>query len=234
MDHPSPNDPPTSRAAPAPRKRAKAPSARAKAKAASRRRLIAAAIEVLDAEGEQALTTTRVTRAAGLAQATFYVHFDNIDDLCAAVVAEALDDWGAATVESQRRALDAPRDRDVFRETFAVPLAVLTSQPRLLRIVLQHRFETTSPIGRWGNELYARLRADLVADLVAAGFTDDTEAGARRTGMVADGIIALTLEAALGLTDGRYGDVDEVIDVLVAFSTTGYLALRPDGARPRP
>ena len=51
------------------------------AKAVTRRRLLDAALEILDQDGLAAMTTIRVTRLAGLSQSSFYVHFADMDDL---------------------------------------------------------------------------------------------------------------------------------------------------------
>lgn len=74
--------------------------------------------------------------------------------------------------------------------------------------------------------MFDQLRDQLVADLAAAGFDDRTPAERRRLQMIADGIMGMTAELAVGHLDGRYTDVEEMIDVLEAFSA-GYLALHP-------
>ena len=60
-------------------------------------------------------------------------------------------------------------------------------------------------------------------------------------GRIADGLVAVTEALVLGHLDGRYPDIDEILDVLVAFSSTGAALGRRDargsardGARPDP
>lgn len=72
--------------------------------------------------------------------------------------------------------------------------------------------------------MFDQLRDQLVADLAAAGFDDRTPADRRRLQMIADGIMGMTAELVLGHLDGRYRNLEEMIDVLLAFSD-GYLAL---------
>ncbi|MFD0658836.1 hypothetical protein [Thermocatellispora tengchongensis] len=69
-------------------------------------------------------------------------------------------------------------------------------------------------------------RATLVRDLVAIGFPETTEADRRQVEMIADGLSALTESMALGHLEGRYPDLEECVDVLMAFSR-GYLSLLP-------
>ncbi len=202
------------------------PGQRAETKAHSRRRLLDAALRILDEQGEAALTTTLVTKEAGLAQPSFYVHFDNMDHLLGCLVEEILDHWRAAPIEARRASREAPRDRERFRDTFRTPIAQLSAHPRMFRLLLRSRLDAASPIGAWSRGMFDRLRDQLVDDLAAAGFEHRTPGERRRLQMIADGIMGMTAELAIGHLDGRYTDVEEMIDVLEAFSV-GYLALRP-------
>jgi TetR/AcrR family transcriptional regulator, fatty acid biosynthesis regulator len=199
---------------------------RRESKSKTRRRLLAATLQILDEDGEGALTTTRVANIAGLAQPTFYVHFANLDDLLRSVVQEVLMVWGADTIEARRRSRETP-SREHFRETFRVPMQQAIDNPRWFRLMVRHRLDDeTSPMGKWSRQVIAVLRESLVHDLRAVGFASRTARDRRLVEMVADGIMALTNEMILGLLDGRYRDLEETIDVLVAFSM-GYQALLP-------
>ena len=63
----------------------------------------------------------------------------------------------------------------------------------------------------------AAFRAQFAEDLVEAGLPAVTPAQRRRLEMVADGVSALTEAMALGHLEGRYTDLDEAVDTLVAF-----------------
>ncbi len=206
---------------------------REEAKAESRRRLLDACLDLIETDGQVGLTTGKVARRAGLAQPTFYVHFADIDDLLESLLAEVLVRWGNATIEARRLNLERP-DEERFRETFRIPMLALAAHPRALRVVLASRHDPSSTIGRWSAEVWEQHRSDLIDDLRRSGFPTRTAAGRRRVGMIADGIMALTTELVLGHVDGRYPDLEEAIDVLVAFSA-GYLALKPErSTRRRP
>lgn len=199
---------------------------RRESKSKTRQRLLAATLQILDEDGEGALTTTRVASVAGLAQPTFYVHFANLDDLLRSVVEEVLTARGAETVEARRRSRET-RSRKDLRETFRIPMQQAIDNPRWFRLMVRHRLDDeTSPMGKWSRQVLAVLRKSLVHDLRAAGFASRSARDRRLVEMVADGIIALTNEMILGLLDGRYRDLEETIDVLLAFSM-GYLALLP-------
>lgn len=218
-----------SRVAPVPPPR----RSREEAKAESRRRLLEAGLDLIETEGQAGLTTGRIAERAGLAQPTFYVHFAGIDDLLESLLAEVLERWGNATIEARRRNLERP-DQERFRETFRIPMLALAAHPRALRVVLASRHDPASAIGRWSADVWEQHRSGLVEDLRRSGFPTRTAAGRRRVEMIADGIMALTTELVLGHVDGRYPDLEEAIDVLVAFSA-GYLSLKPEhGPRARP
>lgn len=64
----------------------------------TRRKLIDGAIELLRRDGVAAATTGRIASAAGLKQPSFYVHFDNSDQV-----------FEAAAVEIGRRVMEILR-----------------------------------------------------------------------------------------------------------------------------
>ncbi len=56
---------------------------------ATRQRLIEAALALLEHEGIQAISTTRLTQAAGIVQSGFYAHFDRVETCLVAAVEQA-------------------------------------------------------------------------------------------------------------------------------------------------
>jgi hypothetical protein len=57
----------------------------------------------------------------------------------------------------------------------------------------------------------------MVEDFIEAGLPAATPAQRLRLEMVADGVTALTETMAMGHLEGRYPDLEEVVDTLVAF-----------------
>lgn len=197
---------------------------RREAKALTRRRLLDAALTILDEEGESALTTVTVTRGAGISQSSFYVHFSDIDDLLHHLIEELAAERRTLTRGARHRARLAPGNEQHLRDTFRIPLQNLVAHPPLLRLLLRTRHDPTSQLGEWSRELYRGSRDALIDDLVAAGLPHRTRGEKARASMIADGVIALTETLALGHVEGRYPDLEDVVDVLIAFSR-GYFPM---------
>jgi AcrR family transcriptional regulator len=200
------------------------PTSRKEAKAVTRRRLLDAALSILDEEGEVALTTTRVTTMAGIAQSSFYVHFADVDDLLRNLIEELIAERRRQTREARLALRSGPLDAERLRDTFRVPMSHSIAHPAVFRLLVRSRLDRTSPLGTWSRTVREESRRALVDDLVASGFPSATAADRRQVEMVADGITALTESLTLGHLDGRFPDLEEAIDVLVAFSH-GYFTL---------
>ena len=67
-------------------------------------------------------------------------------------------------------------------------------------------------------------------DLAAAGLTVETAEERRRAEMIADAIIGMTEALALGYMEGRYTEVEEMVDTLVLFSCGHLGKLKPASA----
>ena len=128
---------------------------------------------------------------------------------------------------ARREARSAPMDAERFRDTFRVPIAHFVAHPRLFRLLVRCRSDRTSPLGEWSRSVAEATREALSEDLLSSGMPDATDADRRRTAMVADGIVALTESLTLGHLEGRYPDIEEVIDILVAFSSGYFPLLEP-------
>jgi AcrR family transcriptional regulator len=204
---------------------------REQAKRDTRDRLLAAGLRLLDESGETALTTTAVTRLAGIAQSSFYVHFDDTADLVRALVEQLSEERLRVTRAAREASRAAPRDLEHFRRTFRVPMEHSVAHPRLFRLLVRSRTDRTTPLGAWSRRVLEESRSALVADLVASGMPSRTAVEQRRVEMVADGLIALTETLTLGHLEGRYPDLEEAVDVLVAFSRGYAPLLRPQAGR---
>jgi hypothetical protein len=82
--------------------------------------------------------------------------------------------------------------------------------------MVRSRSDRSSPLGEWSRTLHDEACAELVDDLFAGGLPHDSERDRRHAAMVADGIGSLTECLTLGHLDGRYPDVEEIIDLLMA------------------
>lgn len=200
---------------------------RSEAKDLTRRRLIRAALAILDTEGEAGLTTVRVAKEAGIAQSSFYVHFKDRQDLLKTIGEEGGERLRRSMREARRKAREAPTDEERHRDTFRIPLQATCRHPEMLRILLRARHDASSPLQEFAISAGAAYRDHLVADLMELGYTADDEHSRRRLQMIAEGMVTLTNAMAVGHLEGRYPDLEETVDVLVAFSK-GYLRLLKD------
>ena len=183
----------------------------------TRRRLLGAAADLIRERGPSELSTGRVAKAAGVAQPTFYVHFRDMADLLEALARDQLGQM-REPLRAARQAIRDASSADPVRETFRLPLAVLLENPELFRLSLQEHHHPTSPLGRASRELRAELQSDLVEDLIAIGACVESTADRQKLEMAAEGCIVLTQTLALGYLDGRYADLEQVVDVLVGFA----------------
>lgn len=212
----------------APQRRGARTLRRKEVKAVTRGRLLEAALYILDEEGEGALTTTNVTSRAGIAQSSFYVHFTDMDDLLHGLIDELSLERLRSTRAARSESRDAPMDAERFRATFRIPIEHSIAHPRLFRLLAKSHHDRVTPLGDWSRGIYESNRAALVEDLVAIGIPYTTKSDRRRAEMVADGIVALTESLTLGHLEGRYPDVEEMIDILAAFSAGYFPLLLPD------
>jgi len=200
---------------------------RGEAKELTRQRLMQAALRILDESGEGGLTVSAVARAAGIAQSSFYVHFRDRDDLLTALGDEAVLRMRRMLRDARRRSMEEPTDVERLRATFRLPLERTIAHPALFRIGLRARHDR-SPLGDATREVLAGYRRDLYEDLAVLGLATDTAAGRRQVEMIADGYIALTESMIIGHLEGRYPNIEEIVDVLVVF-TLGPRTLLPAG-----
>ncbi|MFG1616597.1 TetR family transcriptional regulator [Nonomuraea wenchangensis] len=202
------------------------PLSRSEAKDQTRRRLIRAALAILDQEGEAGLSTVKVAKAAGIAQSSFYVHFKDMQDLLRVLAEEGGERLRGAMREARRKAREEPGDLDRHRDTFRIPLEASCRHPELLRIQLRARHDPSSALRDFAVRTAAAYRDHHAADLAALGYTADDERDRRRLEMIAEGINAATNALAIGHLEGRYPDLDECADILTALSRGALRLLR--------
>lgn len=191
---------------------------RKEAKEVTRRRLLRAALEILNERGETDVSASTVSRAAGIAQPSFYEHFRNKDELLRALGDELFRVMRQALGDARRSALEAPSDQERMREQFRRPLQLIAANPAWFRLALRARHLTSSPLGLSSREMLGNTRYDIVQELIERGYPHESPSEARRLQMVADGYIALTETLALGHLSGRYPDIEEIVDMLVLFT----------------
>jgi AcrR family transcriptional regulator len=190
---------------------------RDEAKQVTRNRLLDAALRLLSQVGYAGLSASAIAREAGVAQPTFYVHFRDKDELIRTLAETHMG-------ELRRRLRDARdtvrRARDVasIRETFRVALATMIRDPGLFLLYTRERAQPGSPFGEQARRLAAETRRDLAEDLVGFGLPATTAAERARVDAIAESMVAQTEALGLGYLEGRYEDLDALIDVLASFA----------------
>jgi TetR/AcrR family transcriptional regulator, fatty acid biosynthesis regulator len=211
----------------------RAPTTRQEAKRRTRERLLDAAGRMLLTDGEESISAIAVARAAGVANATFYEHFANRDDLLRTLAEGLFASLRAELQGPRREALEAPTSEERLRRQFRVPLQVLVENPRLYRLALRARHQPASALGESSLRLTGSTRRDLVQELVDRGYPASTPVERRRLEMIADINIAAVEALALGHLSGRYPNLEEMVDILVLV-TRGTRLVRELAARESP
>jgi len=188
---------------------------RKEAKRLTRKRLLEAARGILLSDGEEAISASAVARAAGVANATFYEHFANKQDLLRTLALELFTRLREELEGPRWDAIHAPTNEEKLRRQFRVPLEVLTANPRLFRLSLGVRYRSSSALGESSLRHHGNTRRDLVQELIDRGYPASTPLERRRLEMIADTNIAAVEALALGHLSGRYPNLEEVIDILV-------------------
>jgi TetR/AcrR family transcriptional regulator, fatty acid biosynthesis regulator len=185
----------------------------------TRARLIQVTIDVVRAEGLSALTTSRITRAAGIAQPGFYAHFKNVDDLVRTAVSQVVEEMrekiGAArrrTFERFKTVVDAAGIDATTRAAYDDALDVFLSDPTFAELFLRYRRDP-SLLGGYMREAMEHVRQDLTLDVWRnarrLGFRDEHYP---QVTFWAEQILGLFFTTAEALLDGRYTDRAMLVD----------------------
>jgi AcrR family transcriptional regulator len=184
----------------------------------TRRRLIDGAVDILRREGLAAATTGRIASAAGLKQPTFYVHFEDRDEVFEAAATEI----GRRVLEKLQRQHTKFDPKDVRRsltESYRSMLNGFLSEPELTRIFLRYRGDEGTVFGRvFGGQIDEARRA-IVQSVHLYGVSAARE--------VVEAYVELIVSAVLGmleaLIDGRVRDREVAVEALADLTT---MALR--------
>lgn len=159
--------------------------------AATRERILAAARQVLAAEGLERFTTRRVADLAGISHGMVHYHFKDKRDLILALVVHARRDWiepleelvdGPGTAEERMRAVIAwmaePATTDVLRVHFALYSYALTDDVVRRRMAAEYQ--------RW-RAPFVKLFGELSEERGLDGF--DAQSLGEAFATAADGLV---------------------------------------------
>jgi TetR/AcrR family transcriptional regulator, fatty acid biosynthesis regulator len=190
----------------------------------TRARLIRVTIELLRGEGLAALTTSRITKAAGIAQPGFYAHFKNVDELVRTAVLEVLEDMRRRSSETRRAAFGRLQHYEdlaniaLMRAAYEDGLNLLLGDPTFAELFLRYRRDP-SLLGGLMREAIGHVREDIFEDIWRTaqtfGFRSEHYS---QVAFWAEQILALYLTAVEALLDGRFDDRNAIIDSITRSS----------------
>ena len=113
-------------------------------KAQTRARLLQAALDLLEARGEAAVTTVGVTQKAGIAQSAFYQHFANVEECLAAVAEQITNEIRTFVADARRKRLEAASGaggqlEEAYRNMFKLASRQRSIHRLFLRLPLRSR-----------------------------------------------------------------------------------------------
>jgi AcrR family transcriptional regulator len=189
----------------------------------TRRKLIDGAIEILRRDGVAAATTGRIASAAGLKQPSFYVHFDDRDQVFEA----AANEIGRRVMEILRRqltAMDRAHPRRSIRAAYAAMTEAFLTEPELTRLFLRHRIDDGTVLGRTFRRLLDQAREQLVEGVARYGVVVPRDTAEAHSELLVAGVLGL-LE---GLVDGRLRDREAAIDAIANVTIAMFRSLTRD------
>lgn len=184
----------------------------------TRARLVQVTIELVRREGLSALTTSRITRAAGIAQPGFYAHFKNVEELLRTAVSQVLEEMRQKAGAARRRAferfasIESVGDPEMYRAACEDTLGVFLSDPGFADLFLRYRRDP-SLLGGYMRYAMDSTRKDITDDLWArAALMGFREEHRPLVALWAEQVLALYFAAAEALLDNRYPDREQLLD----------------------
>jgi len=197
---------------------------RVESKAATRQRLLDAAYRLILEEGINAVSMNRVTKLAGIAQPSFYTHFNNlaalIDELATNIKNDLLYPMQQALVATFT--MEGIEDKSVVLERlYRMLVEGLFANNFLMQQSLE-RHQTNSLFGQHIQSLYVDLKSEWLKFLIQNSIEDVPSIQQERYSMAIDCIFAMSESLVLGLCRGEYQSRDSVVEILTEFTITHF------------
>lgn len=186
-------------------------------KEATRARLLQSAIDVIRKGGVEAVSTVSVTKAAGFAQSSFYMHFTSVDACLRAAAGQVAREVRAFIANHRRRTHEAVlANAATPLAHFDAVLRLFLEQRKFAEILLRHRHDR-SPLGKVMRQMTDGIRADLIADSwsVAESFGVHRK-HYERVALTAEFLHAQVMAAGEALLDGRFSNAEMIATELAA------------------
>lgn len=199
---------------------AKASRSRHELKAQTRARILDAAINTLIEEGYAGFSMNKIAKRAGIAQPSFYVHFENMDQLFAAMAEDLAERFIRPlqrSLESVVLTLKPDELRGMIYRLFTVGFDIIREQQALCRMVWSERDQPNSPLGTYLNRFYQDNKAGWAQVLSNIGLAGNEDADKFRLQLFMDGVFALFECYATQWMAGRYPDVSYPANALTDY-----------------
>ncbi len=206
-------------------KRAARTPSREESKLLTRHRLMQATLQLLMAQGHEGLTTGRIAQLAGVAQATFYVHFRDIDDLLATLARDVVERLQPVLTRLRLQFDESQHFAAALRQSYRIPLETIVAHADLLRLFMTEYYRPNSPLGSSARALLAALSQHLYQDLLTLVLTRDIAAD--HLELAAETVVALTLQVGLGLAEHPERKIEQALDLLCALTMGALFTAAP-------
>ncbi|RMF18790.1 MAG: TetR/AcrR family transcriptional regulator [Candidatus Dadabacteria bacterium] len=191
---------------------------RQEAKLLTRQRLIVAAQDLLRQQDYDAISVSEITRVAGVAQPTFYVHFRDKDDILEAAARAIGDDVrGTMRAAREQMLLRIHPSREGIREVLRIAMEALAQEPELMRLLYRELHGRDAPTARISRALYEELMTEVIQDIgtVLERFHLPAEPAGLRLKL--DGLFMMALSFLLDRDEGRIDSIDPALELLVTY-----------------
>lgn len=193
---------------------------REEAKAKTRQKIMEATFSTIVEEGIAGFSINKVAKRAGIAQPSFYVHFENTDELFDAVTDFALLRYIEPMQETLKTVLqDVQPDQveGVLNHLFLLAFDVIKDQKDLVRMVWAEREQTKSPFSKYLRQVDEYLIQSWSEVFIGIGLIAETERGGVRFRMFMDGCLALLERYVTRWLDGDYSDEKVLVTALTQY-----------------
>ncbi|CBL44825.1 Transcriptional regulator [gamma proteobacterium HdN1] len=189
-------------------------------KARTRARIVNAAIETLIEEGYAGISMNKVTKRAGIAQPSFYVHFETMEQLFEAMandLAERFIHPLQRSLETVLLTLHPEEIRDVIHRLFIAGFDIIRGQQALCRMVWAERDQPNSPLGAHLSRFYNDNKVGWAQVFMNIGIAGKTPTEQVRLRLFMDGVFALFECYASQFIAGHYEDVEAPAEALTDY-----------------
>ena len=199
----------------------KTPRNRQESKLATRERLIDAALELIVEEGSIGFSMNKVTKRAGIAQPSFYNHFDDLEGLFEAMFEVSKDRYfyplRNAFVELMQTA-QMDNIYDIFLRMYTLGLEMIREQGALYRMVLAERAQMHSRFGQHVRTFIEDIQQEWITISLDFGIMEDTPESRMKYRVGLDAMFAMLEGFAIHYIDGRYKTIEQPAALMSKFT----------------